>query len=125
MPNASDEEIRKVLKRLQDEQALPPQSPSLADVLGEWGTRGFVAGFAVGLAIIPVSILVTRENAGPNSKIALAVAMMAGICTGAGALAGLAVGFAAWLSRRDKSAPLVSVEASVNPVAHLSPDLGE
>jgi hypothetical protein len=104
MPNASDEEIRKVLERLLDEPDQPPAPPSLADVLGKWGTRGFVAGMAVGFAIIPLGILVTGEG-GFDSKIALAVATMTGICAVPGALAGLAIGFTAWLFRRDKPAP--------------------
>lgn len=104
MPNASNEEIHKVLERLLDEQDQPPPPPSLADVLGKWGTRGFVTGLAVGFAIIPLSLLVTGERRF-NSKFALAVAMMTGICTVPGALAGLAIGFAVWLCRRDKPAP--------------------
>ena len=48
--------------RLLDEQDQPPPPPSLADVLGKWGTRGFVTGLAVGFAIIPLSLLVTGER---------------------------------------------------------------
>jgi hypothetical protein len=104
MPNASDEEIRKVLERLLDEQDQPPPPPSLADVLGKWGTRGFVAGMAVGFAIIPLSLLVTGERHF-DSKLALGVAMMTGLCAVPGALAGLAIGFAVWLFRRSTPAP--------------------
>ena len=52
-----------MLERLLDEQDQPPPPPSLADVLGKWGTRGFVAGMTVGFAIIPLGILVTGEAA--------------------------------------------------------------
>jgi hypothetical protein len=104
MPNASDEEIRKVLERLLDEQEQPPPPPSLADVLGKWGTRGFVAGLAVGFAIMPLSLLVTGER-GINSKLPLAIAMMTGICAVPGALAGLAIGCGVWLVHRNKPVP--------------------
>jgi hypothetical protein len=104
MPNASDEEIRKVLERLADEQNQPPAPPSLADVLGKWGTRGFVAGVAVGFAIIPLGMLVTGEQHF-NSKLALAVAIMTGICAVPGTLAGLAIGCGVWLFHRNKPAP--------------------
>jgi hypothetical protein len=104
MPNASNEEIHKVLERLSVEQNQAPAPPSLAEVLGKWGTRGFAAGTVVGFAIISLSLLVTGEG-GINPKIALAVAMMTSICAVPGALAGLTVGFAVWLFRRDKPAP--------------------
>ena len=103
MPNASTEDIRKVLERLVDEQDQPPPPRSLADVLGKWGTRGFVAGMTVGFAIIPLGILVTGERHF-DSKLVLALAMMAGICAVPGTLAGLAIGFAVWLFRRDTPA---------------------
>jgi hypothetical protein len=91
----------KAVERWLSENESPPPKPPMHKPIAKWGTRGLVAGCAVGFLLVLAVLVFDMFEGGPSGKSLLAFPIVMGVVGIPCALMGMLIGFVIWLFRRD------------------------
>ena len=95
----SDRPGWKAVERWLKESERPVTPTPMHEPIAKWGTRGLVVGGAIAFALLTVGFAFEGD---PSPKDLLAYAILMGLLAIPCSIAGMLVGFAVWVCRRNR-----------------------